>query len=126
MLGWPGPITHRQFLAWEDWDFREHWKRKDRTTYYLWQILVELRRSWIAEPGKVDSHDMDLFPEEDADRPAREGQDAEPAETVGADRKAAREEYERHQVALAKGTWLMCVGYREPGAEKSAEAAGGA
>ena len=43
-MGWPGPMTHRQFRAWQAWLARQ-WDEPDRTDHYLMQVAAEVRRS---------------------------------------------------------------------------------
>lgn len=42
LMGWPGPMTHRQFEAWRRWR-REDLNRPSRTDFYLMQIACEVR-----------------------------------------------------------------------------------
>lgn len=37
-MGWPGPLTHRQFMAWSVWLGRE-WNNPDRHDHYLMRIV---------------------------------------------------------------------------------------
>ena len=40
-MGWPGPITHRQFQAWELWYHDLRWQETTPEHYYLAQIAKE-------------------------------------------------------------------------------------
>lgn len=42
-LGWPGPITHRQYEMWQLW-LDQQWNKPSRTDHYLMQIAMEVRR----------------------------------------------------------------------------------
>lgn len=43
MLGWRGPITHRQFLGWQEWrDSLQYWNSPDRHDHYLMQVAREV------------------------------------------------------------------------------------
>lgn len=42
-MGWEGPITHRQYLAWIEWTGEED-RKTDLTHYYVMQTTAELRR----------------------------------------------------------------------------------
>jgi len=52
LLGWPGPVTNRQFEAWQCWRGLQ-WDRPDRTDQYLMQIACEVVRSRVKDPAKV-------------------------------------------------------------------------
>lgn len=36
-MGWPGPMTHRQFMAWQFWE-AEQWNQPSRSDYYAMLI----------------------------------------------------------------------------------------
>jgi hypothetical protein len=40
-MGWYGPMTLRQFEAWEEWD-DEQWNRPDRSDHYQMQTTVAM------------------------------------------------------------------------------------
>lgn len=44
-MGWPGPMTHRQFLSWQIW-LRLQWERPSRADWYSIQVAGEVRRIW--------------------------------------------------------------------------------
>lgn len=44
LLGWPGPMTHRQYLAWLAW-LGAQWNLPDRNDHYLMQVALEVVRS---------------------------------------------------------------------------------
>jgi hypothetical protein len=48
-LGWPGPLTHRQYRAWQAW-LDGQWNRPDRTDHYLMLIA---QRVLQAQGAKV-------------------------------------------------------------------------
>lgn len=37
VMGWVGPMTHRQFVVWQLW-LSEQWNEPDRSDYYMMQI----------------------------------------------------------------------------------------
>lgn len=55
-MGWGGPLTHRQHLAWLEWDF-EQWNRPSRTDHYLMQIGMEVAKAparvWGTDPKEL-------------------------------------------------------------------------
>ena len=56
-MGWPGPMTHRQFAVWQTW-LNQQWNVKDKVTYYLMQIAAEARRGVVRHPNKVKVDDL--------------------------------------------------------------------
>lgn len=58
-MGWRGPLTHRQFVAWQAWENVEWW-RPTLVTKYLQSIAQECRRGWVADPGSVTMKEMEL------------------------------------------------------------------
>jgi hypothetical protein len=69
LLGWPAPLTHRQFLAWRAW-LRAELDRPDKITAYLQQIACEVRRGHVRHPGRVKLDDLKLTFEEKTAAPA--------------------------------------------------------
>ncbi len=59
LLGWPGPMTQRQFVTWVAW-LRVQWDRPDRTDGYLMQVAAEVRRGHVKNPRKVKLEDFRL------------------------------------------------------------------
>jgi hypothetical protein len=49
LLGWPGPLTHRQCRAWQDW-LDADWNQPSRTDHYLMLIA---QRVLQAQGAKV-------------------------------------------------------------------------
>lgn len=50
LLGWPGPMTHRQFAAWQQW-LEDQWNRPDRHDYYSMQAAqTNLRGKGMKAP----------------------------------------------------------------------------
>ena len=41
-MDWEGPVTHRQYLAWQAW-LDEEWNRPDRSDYYQMQTAADVR-----------------------------------------------------------------------------------
>ena len=89
-------------------------------TYYLWAILANVKRCWVADPSKVTLEGSDLFPEHPSEADPAEGvskeADPQPVPTrpspqeEAESRRLAREELERNQLHLARGGWLAAVG----------------
>jgi len=44
VIGWPGPMTYRQFCVWHRW-MVESLNQPDRHDYYAMQIAAEVRRT---------------------------------------------------------------------------------
>ena len=44
LMDWPGPMTHRQYLAWQEW-LQLQWNEPDRHDWYLMKIAAILSRS---------------------------------------------------------------------------------
>lgn len=60
-MGWPGPLTHRQFEAWQAW-LDLDMDRPSRTDWYLMQLAamlaggigtVQLKKGRSVDPGKL-------------------------------------------------------------------------
>jgi hypothetical protein len=114
-------------------------------TYYLWALLANVKRCWVADPATVALEGCDLFPGPDQrSAPNDQHEPADPTvdEPGGRTeytpmppppnpppqrptssqedvRRRAREELERNQTALAKGTWLAAVGGLGPPPERA-------
>lgn len=58
-MGWSGPLTHRQYLAWQAW-FDAEWDRPNRTDNYLMSIACEVRRSQSKRPARHKLEHMRL------------------------------------------------------------------
>jgi hypothetical protein len=50
-MGWPGPVTNRQFRLWDYW-LNRRWHEHTKEEYYLAQIAMEVVRSQSSKPGK--------------------------------------------------------------------------
>ena len=50
LLGWDGPLTWRQWQAWQEAELTD----RDRPSFELQALTAEVRRSWVKEPNKVD------------------------------------------------------------------------
>ena len=59
LLGWPGPMTHRQFLLWDLWQ-REQLNQPSRSDHYLMQIALYILRSNSRRAGKLKLEDVRL------------------------------------------------------------------
>lgn len=56
-MGWPGPMTDRQFHAWCAWENIDR-NRPGKIEAYLMNIAAEVRRSYAANPNEVNVDDM--------------------------------------------------------------------
>ena len=57
LLGWPGPMTHRQFLLWMAW-LKKEWNKPSRDNWYSMQAAAEARKGWVAKPNDVQVSDF--------------------------------------------------------------------
>lgn len=65
-MGWPGPLTHRQFEAWWAWRFLDV-NMPDRADFYQMQTACEVRRVLQKDPAAVRlDHFLLNFPEPNA------------------------------------------------------------
>lgn len=103
-IGFRGPLTHRQYEAWQAWLCKE-WNEPDRHDHYLMLIAAEVKRVpahvWgKAQPIKLSDHRI-------------------PFELKKVETEAEREVDERTErkraTALAKATSLARVGMLEEG-----------
>lgn len=60
LLGWVGPMTHRQFSAWQRW-LRDRWEVPSRSDYYLMQIAFEARNILRSLAGSGRSLSLEDF-----------------------------------------------------------------
>ncbi len=58
-MGWPGPMTERQFRTWNAW-LDQQWNKPTLTDHYLMEVGAEVRRGWVKDPHKVKIEDMRL------------------------------------------------------------------
>lgn len=58
-MGWPGPMTHRQFLVWQVW-LRLEWDKPSRSDAYAMQVAAEVRRVLHNKPRTVQLKDFVL------------------------------------------------------------------
>ncbi len=42
IMGWPGPMTHRQFRVWKQW-LSDEWNRPSRSDHYMMRAALETR-----------------------------------------------------------------------------------
>ena len=60
VTGWPGPLTHRQALAWDYW-LADDMNRPSRTDYYLMSLTATLKQVNNTTKGKrFDANDEQL------------------------------------------------------------------
>lgn len=69
-MGWPGPMTHRQYLAWDAWlDWQ--WDRPGLTEHYLMQAAWVAAQANAKNPRRLKMEQFRLrFGAEKARRPA--------------------------------------------------------
>ena len=91
MMGWPGPVTHRQYLAWIEW-YKLEANHPDRSDWYAMQIAAEVRRANAKNPKSVNVKDMKLT----------FGDNAGP--------KMSREQ----AAAFSKAAWFSILGLNHP------------
>lgn len=58
-MGWHGPMTHRQFLAWRAWRLADL-NAPDKVCSYIMQNTVEVVRGRAKNPGEVKMADYRL------------------------------------------------------------------
>lgn len=68
-MGWPGPMTHRQFRAWRAW-LDMQWDRPSRTDHYIMQATAESIRPHVKKGTKVKTSDYRLSFSPDGKRKA--------------------------------------------------------
>lgn len=59
LMGWGGPMTHRQYLAWQAWLGME-WNRPSRSDHYLMQLALVTMRANMKHPGRVQMKHLQL------------------------------------------------------------------
>jgi hypothetical protein len=75
-MGWDGPVTHRQFLAWMSW-MEEQWDMPTRTDYYLMQIDNSVKRVLSKRPSAIKlEHSKLVFREKKKEVPLTKEQAA--------------------------------------------------
>lgn len=62
-MGWPGPPTHRQYLATQTW-LNLQWNQPSRADNYAMQIAYEVRRANAKNPRSVKMRHLQLRFEE--------------------------------------------------------------
>ena len=50
LMGWTGPLTHRQYLGWQAW-LEIEWDRPSRSDWYAMQVAAETRRGSYMQAG---------------------------------------------------------------------------
>lgn len=53
VLGWDGPMTHRQLLAWDAF-FEADWNTPSKDNYYVMAVAAEVRRVLHNKPKEVE------------------------------------------------------------------------
>ena len=85
-MGWPGPMTRRQFLAWRAW-LDSQWNRPSRTDNYVMQVAAEIRRGHVKRPRSVKHEHFEL-------------------QFKVSGKKPRHEQLPEQKAALSKGKWL--------------------
>lgn len=91
-MGWPGPMTHRQFLAWHAYLAAEL-NQPDRSDHYAMQTALEIRRAVEAFGGRPRRWALKDFALEFREQ-------KEPPVTP------------EQRAAMSKARWLWAVGLR--------------
>jgi hypothetical protein len=104
LMGWAGLITHRQFLAWQEW-LAQDLDRPSRSDHYLMQAAAEARRCWVKEPNKVRIEDMRLEFKANA-QPTKVQDDPD----VEGPRPLTRQQVDKARVAINRARWEGKVG----------------
>lgn len=52
-MGWQGPLTHRQYVCWNEWLNFVRPNQPSPTEYYLMQVAAEQRRGYVKNPRNV-------------------------------------------------------------------------
>lgn len=60
LMGWDGPLTHRQYECWTQWLNIHAFNHPSRTDHYLMQIATEQRRSYVKNPRGVKLKDFQI------------------------------------------------------------------
>ncbi len=60
LLGWRGPMTHRQYVAWQEW-LQQQWNEPTRSDHYLMQIAAETRRVNLAKAEDQKSVAIEMY-----------------------------------------------------------------
>lgn len=62
LMGWTGPMTHRQYVAWQKW-LSSQWNEPSRTDHYLMQVAAESFRPHARHPEavKMDSYRLKFY-----------------------------------------------------------------
>lgn len=98
-MGWPGPVTYRQYKAWMSW-LDDQWNSPDRHDFYLMQIAAEVRRPNVKTPSRVQMKDFVVKFEE-----------------RGSKRKLSQAQKDLMN-RLNKSKWLAVVGLNNPNMRK--------
>lgn len=104
VLGWSGPMTYRQYLAWQAWIDME-WDRPSRSDWYAMQTAAEVQRGYLMnnhlDPSQVREANMKL-----AFQRSRSAQ-----ATLSPDQEAAEEaQFQEWQMQLSKARALAMRG----------------
>ncbi len=72
MLGWYGPITHRQYLAWQEW-LKEEQNRPSRSDHYVMQVAREVTLPYLrdgVQPRDLKEYAIKFGPQQDIADPS--------------------------------------------------------
>lgn len=59
VIGWEGPMTWRQYKAWQSW-LEMQWNQPSRTDHYMMLVAAEERRGNAKNPNAVKLSDMKI------------------------------------------------------------------
>jgi hypothetical protein len=98
-MGWIGPVTHRQYLAWQEW-LDEQWDCPDRTDHYLMSIAAEVRRGNAKNPRQVEVDHLRLK--------FKTAQTSSKRQSTGGphDVSLSSREHRRNLALVSKAVWL--------------------
>jgi hypothetical protein len=102
-MGWPGPLTHRQYLAWHEWLLMKA-NRPSTTEYYLMGIRQEIRQVNSKKGHTVKMEDM-IIPF--ARRTAKDDNDDA---VYSKDNSRGRKMTAEEASAIGKAVWAKRIG----------------
>ena len=110
-MGWPGPMTHRQYLGWREW-LRADARAPDRGDWYTMQLTMTVANMFAKKPFDLDSFVLKYRGEDDDNKSRRSSvppvADAEPTDgpprVTAADVAAFKARQAAARIAAAAGT----------------------
>jgi hypothetical protein len=71
-MGWPGPVTHRQHLAWREW-LESQWNAPSRSDYYVMQLTSDVRSIFAKNPSSVTTEKCKIEFRREGENPKGQG-----------------------------------------------------